>query len=334
MIAITGASSQLGQYLSSILLKNGEQLKLLSKDPDQFSNFNSFATQFEVIEGDVTDVSSLELLMDGVEYVYHLEEQFDFSDMHKNHLFKVNVEGTENVINAALEYGVKKVLLKSSNLAIGDTREGDAFSEVSKWNEMELSTTYGWSKHLAEREMWRGNVEGVDILIVNSGKALLPGDWPKTWQPFFSTFYDNGKCVPSGKLPFISAIDLVRVMHDLMNGDIANEQFLVFSHQLNYKELVQMIAKSTDISEPEVEIPDVALLNKARRQKFKFWKNNNGTAKLSGSMVKLLTDKREFTNEKLKEVYTNGFQDLDETILEFIRPNDYNTLLNDVSIEK
>jgi nucleoside-diphosphate-sugar epimerase len=80
---------------------------------------------------------------------------------------KVNVEGTANIINAALATGVKKLMHVSSVAAIGRSRGNEVIHEDTPWEDSALNSNYAITKFLSEREVWRGVAEGLNAVIVN-----------------------------------------------------------------------------------------------------------------------------------------------------------------------
>ncbi|MBJ6907592.1 NAD-dependent epimerase/dehydratase family protein, partial [Vibrio cholerae] len=91
--------------------------------------------------------------------------------------FKINIEGTANVVNAALGAGVKKMVHVSSVAALGRIRENETINETMNWTEETSNSNYGKSKYLAEMEVWRGIAEGLEAVMVNPTMILGDGDW-------------------------------------------------------------------------------------------------------------------------------------------------------------
>ena len=95
----------MGKELITQLLNEGKQVRAIyNKTP--LANFNS--SDIQQIQCDILDVIGLEEAMTGIEQVYHCAAIVSFNPAQKQEMFKINIEGTANVVNAALDAGVKK----------------------------------------------------------------------------------------------------------------------------------------------------------------------------------------------------------------------------------
>src|SRR6185436_10647609 len=108
------------------------------------------------VEGDVLDVVALQDAMQGIDHVIHSAAIVSFVKKDRRDMYQVNVDGTANVVNMALEAGVKKLVHISSVAALGRTAGGGQVNEEKKWEESKINTHYAKSKFKAELEIWRG----------------------------------------------------------------------------------------------------------------------------------------------------------------------------------
>ncbi len=92
-------------------------------------------------------------------------------------MYQVNVEGTANVVNMALEKSIRRFVHISSVAALGRTANGGYVNEEKKWEESKVNTHYAKSKYKGELEVWRGISEGLSGVIVNPSTILGYGDW-------------------------------------------------------------------------------------------------------------------------------------------------------------
>ena len=91
-------------------------------------------------------------------------------------MYQVNVEGTGNVVNIALEKNIRRFVYISSVAALGRTATGGSVNEEKKWEKSKVNTHYAKSKYNAELEVWRGISEGL------SGVILNPKHYPRLWR--------------------------------------------------------------------------------------------------------------------------------------------------------
>ncbi len=239
MILVTGAAGMLGSSLIQELLANQQSVKALyrSAKPTQHSQ-----NKVVWIQGDILDVSRLEEVMQGVTQVYHCAAIVSFSHDDAEELYKTNVEGTANVVNAALNAGVKKLLHISSVAALGKAKTGEAVSESSQWTEDKNSSVYGKTKHLAEMEVWRGVGEGLDAVVINPGIILGSGDWNEGSSRLFKTAYDEFPWFTEGVTGFVDVLDVAKAAILLMNNETAAERFIINADNIPYHELFNLMA--------------------------------------------------------------------------------------------
>jgi len=174
MVLVTGGAGLLGKELITQLLAQGKPVRAIyNKTP--LADFRS--ANLEQLQCNILDVVSLEEAMMGIEQVYHCAAIVTFNPKRKMEMFKINIEGTANVVNAALEAGVKKMVYVSSVAALGRIREDEIINETMNWTEETSNSNYGQSKYLAEMEVWRGIGEGLNAVMVNPVVILGAGDW-------------------------------------------------------------------------------------------------------------------------------------------------------------
>ncbi len=249
MIFVTGATGLLGSHLLQALLLQGQPVKALyrSRIP-QFKN----SEQVEWIQGDILDVPSLTEALQNVQQVYHCAAMVSFHPKQKEDLYKTNVEGTANVVNACLETGVQKLLHVSSVAALGRL-ENKEIDETSHWL-AQNSSEYGKSKHLAEMEVWRGIGEGLEAVIVNPSIILGTGDWNEGSSKIFQTFYKEFPWYADGVTGFVDVLDVVNAMILLMNSTITAERFILNAENVRYKDLFDCIAENFGKNKPHRKV--------------------------------------------------------------------------------
>ena len=241
MILVTGGAGLLGKELITQLLLLGKQVRAIynnTKLPD-FNNDN-----LQQMQCDILDVVGLEEAMNGIEQVYHCAAIVSFNPKRRQEMFKINIEGTANVVNAALDAGVKKMVYVSSVAALGRIRENEAINESMNWTEETSNSAYGQSKYLAEMQVWRGIGEGLDAVMVNPVIILGAGDWNGGSSQIFKTAYDEFPWYTDGSTGFVDVCDVVKAMIELMNSDVSAERFILSAENKTYAEVFKLMAKA------------------------------------------------------------------------------------------
>ncbi len=240
MILITGASGLVGSHLLVQLVKNGKTVRALYRSVIPAIEG---AENVDWVPGDILDVVTLEEAMQGVEQVYHCAAVVSFNPDKKNMMYKVNVEGTANVVNACLAAKVQKLVFVSSVAALGRIREDAPINENMNWSEETSNSDYGKTKYLAELEVWRGIGEGLDSVIVNPVIILGAGNWTKGSSELFKSAYDEFPWYTEGTGGFVDVKDVIRAMILLMETKMVSaERFILSGANLSYKELFTRIA--------------------------------------------------------------------------------------------
>jgi nucleoside-diphosphate-sugar epimerase len=248
-IFITGATGLLGLYLTKELAKQDVKIKALYRNQIPFDH-----TNIEWIQGDLFDIVLLEEILNGVDEVYHCAGKVSFNPKDKRELFKTNVEGTANIVNACLNNNIKKLLHVSSVAALGRIREGTLINESMQWSPETSNSVYGESKYLGETEVWRGVAEGLNTVVVNPVIILGAGDWNNGSSAIFKNIYKEFPYYSEGVTGFVDALDVVNAMIALMNSDIANERFIISNENISYKELFDLIAVAFNKKPPHKKI--------------------------------------------------------------------------------
>ena len=108
-------------------------------------------------------------------------------------MMKINIEGTANMVNAAMEKGIKKFCHISSIATIGRDEHSPVSSEEQFWKSSPDHSNYALSKYAAEREVWRASEEGLDVVIVNPSLILGACSWQQSSGTLFATGYKGIK---------------------------------------------------------------------------------------------------------------------------------------------
>jgi len=199
-------------------------------------------SKIEWVNGDIMDTDFLFDAMKGMKQVYHVAALVSFNPYRKKELFKINVEGTANVVNAAIEAGVKKLIHVSSVSAMGRLRKGEAINESMYWTRETSNSNYGHSKYLAELEVWRGIGEGLEAVIVNPSLILGVSDWDNSSSKLFKSAYDEFPWYTNGGGGFVDVRDVAKAMVTFMDSDISGERFIVSAENRTYRDVFSLMA--------------------------------------------------------------------------------------------
>jgi dihydroflavonol-4-reductase len=239
MILVTGGAGLLGSTLIKMLLANGKIVR---------ATFNKTSLQitahpnFSEIQCDILDVFALEEAMENITEVYHCAAIVSFAPKDAQKLYKINVEGTANIVNACLDGGVRKLVHVSSVAALGRAIAGTYISESTTWADDASTSLYGHSKYLGELEVWRGVAEGLNAVVINPSIILGAGNWNEGSTKLFKSVYDGFPYYTTGTNGFVDVADVAAIMIQLMEADITAERFIVSAENITYQYLLNNIA--------------------------------------------------------------------------------------------
>ena len=266
MIFVTGGTGLVGAHLLFELVKKGKNVKALKRETsntEQVKKTFSYYTQnaeelFNLIDwvnGDLLDYFSLENLLTGVTEIYHCAALVSFRSKDRKKLIANNVEGTSNLVNAALEKNVPRLCHVSSVAALGQLPNGELVTEETNWVPSKKISGYSESKFFSEAEIWRGIEEGLDAVIVNPSIIFGPANWENGSARMFKTLYNGLKFYTSGVTGFVDVKDVVEIMISLMNESnferCKNQRFLINAENLYYRDVFNQIADSLGKARPK-----------------------------------------------------------------------------------
>lgn len=221
-----------------------------SKSPKDLFN------QIEWIDGDILDYFALEKVLDGVTEIYHCAAIVSFNPNDRKYMIASNVEGTSNLVNAALENGVKKICHVSSVAALGRLDDQQPVTEETNWVPSKKISGYSESKFFSEAEIWRGIHEGLDAVIVNPSIILGPANWETGSSKLFKTVLDGMKFYTKGITGFVDVKDVAKAMVLLMDDSnfelCKNQRYLLSAENLSYQDIFYQIADALEKLRPKI----------------------------------------------------------------------------------
>ncbi|MEA2641290.1 MAG: hypothetical protein QOF51_2684 [Chloroflexota bacterium] len=178
---VTGATGFIGGELARQLLASGHHVRALVRDPDRAGDLARLGASLHA--GDVTDTASLPPAMDGVDGVFHVAGLYRLGRRWHAELQRVNVEGTRNVLTAARESHVPRVVYTSSLAVFSDT-QGQLVDE-SYAPRTPFVSEYDRTKWAAHFEIAIPMAQaGLPLIIVVPGLVYGPGDTSAMHEAF------------------------------------------------------------------------------------------------------------------------------------------------------
>ncbi|MBI2720641.1 MAG: NAD-dependent epimerase/dehydratase family protein [Bacteroidetes bacterium] len=251
MNLVTGATGIIGSHVVLKLLQLGVPVvaaKQKSSDIFKVQKLFSYYTpqakelfkKIKWVDINVSDVFSIEEVLDGISTVYHCAGYVSFDRRKKTQLFKINETGTANIVNACLSKNVTLCHV-SSVVTINNLDHKTDLTENVFWKTSGKESDYAISKYNAEREVWRGIEEGLKAVIVNPGVVLSPGFWNQSSSRIFSTCYKGNAFYTLGTSGLISAVDVAAIMIKLVEEKQFANRYILVEGNYTFKYLFDTI---------------------------------------------------------------------------------------------
>ena len=314
-VFITGGTGFLGAYIIKELVQRNYSVRAIRRSnklpffisPDIFNNV-------EWVDGNILDIITLEEAMDGVDAVIHAAAKISLVPHERKEMFKTNIEGTANVVNAALAQNVKRFIHISSVAALGRTAEGAHVDETRQWQESRLNTNYAISKYHAEIETWRAIGEGLNAVIVNPSTIIGYGNWNNSSCAIFKSVYQELPWYTNGINGFVNVEDAAKAIVLLLESDISGERFILSGDNVSFRELFNTIAGEFGKKHPSREATPLLAEIAWRMEKVKSLFTGKPSV-LTKESARIAMSKTYFDNSKIKKHLPDfTFKPLQQTI--------------------
>jgi len=256
---VTGATGLVGSAVARALLARGDRVRVLARPNSNRRNLAGLSV--EIAEGAMEDPRSLAHAVAGCRYVYHVAADYRIWVPDPAPMFRANVEGTRDLMTAALEAGAERVIYTSSVATLGLLPGGSADEETPSGIE-DMIGPYKRSKFAAEevvRELARAR--GLPVVIVNPSTPVGPGDVKPT--PTGRLIVEAAR----GQMPaFVdTGLNIVHV-DDVAEGHLAaaergrvGERYILGGENMTLAEILAEISEVVGRRPPRLRVPHSVL---------------------------------------------------------------------------
>jgi len=246
---ITGASGFIGAHLARQLFLDDWQVSILRHERDMED-----LGKYQVFHGDIRDFHSLKDMFKGTDVLFHLAAALGASRINKKEFFAINVQGTENVMKAAADAGVGRVIHFSSAGVLGSVKENIAVGEDHPVHPIDI---YDLTKLEGERAALRFARKGMDVVVIRPGWTYGNGD-SRTFKLIKAVAKKRFIMVTKGNTRMTPVY-----IHDLIEGVLlcakrskGGEIFhLAGPEVLSVKDVVTIIGEAVGVQIPRFSLP-------------------------------------------------------------------------------
>ena len=247
MVTVTGATGLLGTHLIARFQQAGIPLTALVRNENQ-------SVPIGVVKktGDILDPVALNEAFKGADTVIHSAAFVSFNPRRYKTIMDINVRGTERVVDACLQQGVKNLIHVSSVAALG-RKPGELTNEQSAWTG-EYASDYAESKYLAELEVFRGGEEGLNVSMVNPSVILSATHTSRSSAALFDYVWREKKFFTGGLLNYVDARDVAEVIFRLHEKPMSGEKFILSAGALPFEDFFSHVATRMKKRKPSIKI--------------------------------------------------------------------------------
>jgi len=253
---ITGATGFVGSAVLRQLLAAGHNVRALVRPKSDRRNVTGLPV--EIVNGDVTDRQSLDRAMAGCSTLFHVAADYRLWLLKSGEMYETNVIGTRNVMLAAMDAGIKRVVYTSSVATLGTTPNGSPANEDTSVSLKDMIGHYKRSKFMAETEVKRlADERGLPVVIVNPSTPVGPRDIKPT--PTGRIIVDAA----SGRMPAYvdTGLNLIHV-DDVAIGHLlalergkVGDRYILGACNMTLKEIFCAVAALTGRNPPKICLP-------------------------------------------------------------------------------
>lgn len=338
MILVTGGTGLVGAHLLLHLVENEDSIRAIYRQADAMKKTKSLFqlyqkehlfTKIDWVLADIIDIPSLPIAFKNIDYVYHCAGLISYDPNDEELLRKINIEGTANIVNFCIDNKIKKLCHVSSIAALGNSRKiksgninfdtflNQTITEDSDWHPEAHHSDYAISKYGAEIEVFRGQQEGLNIVIVNPGVIFGAGFWDQGSGLFFSSIKNGFPFYTEGSTGYVGVIDVVKVMMLLMQSNINGERFTLVSENISFKDIIFNIAENLNAPKPKI-CAKRWLTSVGWRLDWFYATFFGRKRRFTKYSAKALHAKEIISNEKIKLAFNFKFQNINSVIKEVV----------------
>ncbi len=254
-VLVTGATGFIGSRVVRKLLKKGADVRVLVRKKSNLENISGLPV--DIAYGDLTKPETLSTSLEDCEALFHVAAEYKLWVPKPESLYRTNVDGTVNIMKAALQKGIKRIVYTSSVATLGINKNGTPADEETPVTINDMIGHYKRSKYIAEEKV-REMIKKAKLpaVIVNPSTPIGPGDIKPT---------PTGRIIieaASGRMPAYvdTGLNIVHV-DDVADGHILafekgriGERYILGGENLTLRELLEKIAQFTGRSAPKIRL--------------------------------------------------------------------------------
>jgi nucleoside-diphosphate-sugar epimerase len=313
MIAITGANGLLGSFIIRKLIQEGASFVALKRSGSDTTLLDDVASKIQWRSADILNPLELNEALEGCTHVVHAAAIVSFNPHRANEVMEINAYGTRNVVNACLEQNIKRLIHISSVAALGRQKGQTIIHEDNKWIDSPLNSVYANSKYRAELEVFRGQEEGLNTIIINPSVILAPADWNRSSAKLFKYIWSQSSFYIDAFLNYVDVRDVTSCVYQLLESDHQAQRFIVNAGNISFIHFFEKIAANFRVNPPAFKLSKSMLKMLSKAEFLRSWVTRS-EPRITRETAQLSNTHFVYDNKKIKKNLNFQFQTIDNTL--------------------
>jgi len=252
---VTGATGFIGSAVARALLDAGTSVRVLVRPGSDLQNLQGLCV--ESVQGDLCDPTSLRAALTGCQQLYHVAAHYALWARDPSVFYQVNVDGTRQLLEAAREVGVERIVYTSTIGAIGLPGGGGLGTEDTPISLAQMAGDYKRSKFLAEQEVQTLAKAGLPVVIVNPSAPVGVHDVKPTPTGQIIVDFMKGRMaayIETG-MNLIDVEDVAIGHMRAMERGRLGERYILGTRNVMLREMFDILSPLTGVKAPTVKLP-------------------------------------------------------------------------------
>ena len=260
-VLITGVTGFLGSAVLRLLVNEGYDVRVLVRENSNIRNLEKF--DVKIFKGDLQNTDSLRPAVHSCVQVFHVAADYRLWVPDPEQMYKTNIDGTRNLIMAASDAGVEKIVYTSSVATLGINNDGTPTDETTPSSLGDMIGTYKRSKFLAE-EAVKDLItkKSCPVTIVNPSTPVGPYDIKPTptGKIILDTIRNRMPAYVKTGLNIVHVDDVAEGHLLAMEKGEIGERYILGGDDMTLESIIKYLCNLEDINPPKIKLPQNVIL--------------------------------------------------------------------------
>lgn len=255
---VTGGTGFVGSWVARTLVEAGHHVRIMHRASSRLTLVEDLPVEYQIANLD--DMQAVTDACEDMDWVFHVAAISAYWRNDKDAIYRANVDGTRNLLQAAQRTGVERFIFTSSAAAIGWRDDGYPADENTHFNIDPNLSPYAHSKFLAEAEVYRAIERGLDAVIINPNVVIGPGDLNQiSGSLVLQMAEEKVPVMPmQGGITLIDVRDVAQSQLKAAEKGKTGERYILGTVNMTHRALFKMLAQI--VNKPAPQFPAPAIL--------------------------------------------------------------------------